>query len=363
MTAFATPVVLFVFNRPAPLRRLLDVLAEVRPALLLVVADGPRADQPGDAARCAAVRALVERVGWSCEIRRHYADANLGCDRRVASGIDWVLGQVEEAIFLEDDLLPDPSFFAWCAAMLARYRDVVGVLQVAGRNELVRWDGAGNDHHLIHRVAPLGWATWRRAWKAAGRVELPGDMAAISVQAERCRLDPLVAEHFGLLRSLAARGALDSWDGQWALRRAMLGALSVVPPVNLIAHDIFDADATHCRFAGDLRRLQPAGRAPALATARLAAPDLRLDRWALLLDLMATYRDPAMLARLSRAPALIADERLRHHLAPFAARADAAAALRHLRRFATDPSALDPLIALLRDDVADWPASRPARSG
>src|SRR5258706_16447042 len=154
MSAFATPVVLFVFNRPELLRRLLAVLAAVRPAMLLVVADGPRARHPDDAARCAAVRALVEQVGWPCEIHRLYAATNVGCDPRIASGIEWALSRFEEAIFVEDDHLPDPSFFSWCAAMLARYRDDTTVLQVTGRNELGQCDGNAGDHHLIQPANP-----------------------------------------------------------------------------------------------------------------------------------------------------------------------------------------------------------------
>ncbi len=360
MTAFKTPVALFVYNREAPLRRLLGVLANVRPALLLIVADGPRATHPGDAARCAAVRALVERVDWPCEIRRRYADENLGCHRRVASGIDWVFGEVEEAIFVEDDLLPDPSFFGWCAAMLDRYRDVPRVLQAVGRNELVRWDGAQCDHHLVHRVNPFGWATWRRAWAAGRQVALPGDPAAIAAQVADGTLDPLVAEHYAMLNRLAMRGQLDAWDSQWALRRVLLGGHTAIPSVNLVAHDIFDAEATHNRFAGDLRGLQPIGHAPAPTAGRQAKVDHRLDRWALLLDLLAAYRNPAMAEKLSRAPALIADHQLQQHLAPFAARTESVAALRHLRPLARDPAALDPLIELLDSRGSDARAGRAA---
>ena len=355
MSAFATPVVLFVFNRPELLRRLLAVLAAVRPAMLLVVADGPRARHPGDAARCAAVRALVEQIGWPCEIRRLYAATNLGCDPRIASGIAWALSQFEEAIFLEDDHLPDPSFFAWCAAMLARYRDEATVLQVAGRNELGRWDSDAGDHHLIHRANPAGWATWRRAWRSAGRVELPGDPAAIDAQVAAGRLDPLVAEHFHVMRGLVGREPSGAWDNDWLLRRALLAGLSVVPPVNLVAHVGFDADATHNRFAADIRALQPVGRAPTLVAGFRAAPDARLDRGSLLLDLMATWRDLAMVRRLARAPALAGGDLLRHYLAPFAAPDEALAALRHLRRLVPDPSALDPLIDLL--DTTQAPAA------
>ena len=94
--------------------------------------------------------------------------------------------------------------------------------------------------------------------------------------------------------------------------------------------------------------IRSAHQAPAPVPGFMAAPDPRLDRWALLLDLMATYRQPRMLARLARRPGLVSDHRLRHHLAPFAMPDEALAALRHLRRFATDPAALDPLIGLLQ---------------
>jgi len=164
----------------------------------------------------------------------------------------------------------------------------------------------------------------------------------------RGSLDPLVAQHFVMLHRLAVEGPVHGWDNQWALRCAMLGGLSVVPPVNLVAHAGFDAEATHTRFVADLRGLQPVGEAPAPVPGFVAEPDARLDRWALLLDLMATYREPRMLARLARRPGLLRDHRLRHHLAPFAMPAESLAALRHLRRFATDPAALDPLIGLLQ---------------
>ena len=363
MTAFATPVVLFVFNRPKLLRRLLAVLATVRPTLVLVVADGPRPRHDGDAASCAAVRALVERVAWPCEIRRLYADANLGCDPRIASGIDWAFGQVEEAIFLEDDHLPDPSFFSWCATMLARYRDDTTVLQVTGRNELGRWDGNAGDHHLIHRASPVGWGTWRRAWRSAARIDLPGDSAAIDAQVSSGGLDPLVAKHFRLLQDLARPDVPGPWDNDWMLRRVLLGGLSAVPPVNLVAHIGFGPGATHNRFADDIHTLQRAGRAPPPVAGFKAVPDSRLDRWSLLLDLMTTWRDLAMVRRLARAPTAAGGEMLRHHLAPFAMRDEALAALRHLRRLLPDPSALDPLIGLLDGHAAPAraaPVMRPA---
>ena len=105
------PVVVFLFNRPDTLARVVDVLRYVRPRLIWVVADGPRPDYPQDVARCRAARALVESFDWPCRVVRDFAEANMGCSARITSGLDWVFSEVAEAIVLEDDIVPDPSFF------------------------------------------------------------------------------------------------------------------------------------------------------------------------------------------------------------------------------------------------------------
>ena len=83
-----------------------------------MVADGPRANRPGEADACAATRAIIDRVDWECRVMTQYASANMGCRRRVSSGLDWVFDTVEQAIILEDDCLPDPSFFRFCEELL-----------------------------------------------------------------------------------------------------------------------------------------------------------------------------------------------------------------------------------------------------
>ena len=73
--------------------------------------DGPRSDRPEDIAKVAAVRQVIaDGVDWTCTVHYEYASENLGCRERVVSGLNRVFSQVEEAIILEDDCLPDLSF-------------------------------------------------------------------------------------------------------------------------------------------------------------------------------------------------------------------------------------------------------------
>lgn len=129
-----TPVAFLIFNRPDTTRRVFAEIAKARPPKLLVVADGPRADHPDDVEKCAAVRAIIDGIDWDCKVLTNYSDINLGCKRRVSSGLDWVFDTVEEAIILEDDCLPHPAFFRFCEEMLNKYRDDKRIAMISGDN-------------------------------------------------------------------------------------------------------------------------------------------------------------------------------------------------------------------------------------
>jgi hypothetical protein len=106
-----TPIVFFIFNRPETTAAVFNEIAKVKPAKLLVVADGPRHHKIGEVENCTLTRNVINLVDWECEVITNYADQNLGCRERVASGLKWAFEVVEEAIILEDDCLPDITFF------------------------------------------------------------------------------------------------------------------------------------------------------------------------------------------------------------------------------------------------------------
>src|SRR5678816_1211256 len=116
-----TPVGFFVFNRPETTERVFESIRAARPSSLLIVGDGARPLKVDEAERVARVREIVSRVDWPCAVKLNFSEQNLGCKRCVSSGLDWVFSQVEQAIILEDDCLPHPSFFPYCEQLLERY--------------------------------------------------------------------------------------------------------------------------------------------------------------------------------------------------------------------------------------------------
>jgi hypothetical protein len=331
MTVSDVPVVLAVYNRPEKLQRLIEIIAQHRPRLLLVIADGPKAGNAEDALRVSMVRRMLDRIDWPCEVLRRESPVNVGCDTWVPAGIDWAFEHVERAIVLEDDLIVHPQFFAWCAGLLELYGDCSQLGCVSGRNELVRWPAGGSDHVLIHRGSNLGFGTWRRAWQAARSVELPGPDDAIAAQVACGSVDPVVADHFEWLRVLSRAGIHLGWDTRWELQRSVRGMLSAVSATNLVVHGGYDEEATHDWNPEGLQSVQPL-LAPVDRRGQVPhVPDHTLDRWSLYVALASVCRDPRMAVRLARSHNLVTDGRTRHHLAPFMSHSDFGGALAHLR--------------------------------
>ena len=241
-----TPVILIVFNRPELTRRVFARVAEAKPKRLLIIADGPRAGREGEPERCAEVRAIVSAVDWPCRVERNYADANLGCRRRVISGLDWAFEQVDEAIILEDDVLPDPTFFPYCEQMLDRYRAEDRVAMVTGFNIGADVAEAPHSYYFSALTHIWGWATWRRAWQhydermtAWPEVRRAGALEEVFREPSALRYWTPILE--GMYRGTGP----NTWDYQWMFANIASGRLSVTPAVNLVENIGFGAEATH----------------------------------------------------------------------------------------------------------------------
>jgi hypothetical protein len=245
--SFDVPVLLITFRRPEPTAAVLAALRRVRPTRLHVAGDGPRPDRPDDAAGVAATRATVAReVDWPTEVRTRYHDENLGCRRGVVDAIDWFLSEVGEGIILEDDCVPHPDFFGYCAELLERYRDDERVWCISGDNSAGIGLAGDASYGFVRSPQIWGWATWARAWANYDR-DLDGWAAVRGTSVVRRLLpDPveraIVVE---LLDRLRDEGEPDTWDYQW-LASCLLGdGLCAVPRANLVSNVGFGPDATH----------------------------------------------------------------------------------------------------------------------
>jgi hypothetical protein len=249
------PVAFIIFNRPDLTERVFTEIARARPAKLLVIADGPRPGYEGEADRCAAAREIIERIDWPCEVSKNYSERNLGCAHRVASGLEWVFEQVEEAVILEDDCLPHPAFFKYCDDLLEYYRDDERVMHISG-DQFIHPTGTTPFSYSFSRYClSWGWATWRRAFRY-----YDFQITSWPTLRERQWLSDILGDEravnhwttiFDLTFSDVER--VNTWDFQWVFACWAQCGVSVLPEVNLVSNIGYRADATHTRDTADRR--------------------------------------------------------------------------------------------------------------
>ena len=231
----STPVAFMIFNRPEMTARVFAAIRQARPSMLLVVADGPRPNRPGEAEQCVAARAVIDQVDWECQVLTNFAETNLGCGRRISSGITWVFEQVEEAIILEDDCLPHSDFFPFCASLLDKYRNDERIMMIGGTNFLGQF--ASPSSYIFSRYFAIwGWATWRRAWQKYS-FTLPG-WESYKAQRQVAYFYPqrYMVDHITTLFDLIQQKRIDTWDIQWFYACLFNNGLCIAPPANLIAN-------------------------------------------------------------------------------------------------------------------------------
>ena len=152
-------VIYIVYNRPNLTKITFKAIQKYKPKKLFIVCDGPK--NVFDKTKVEAVQKLVNNIDWKCDVYKNYSKINLGCKKRVVSGINWAFNFIDCAIILEDDCLASGSFFKFCETALRVFYNKNEVMHISG------------SHLLDKKMNPFfskypyiwGWATWKRAWK------------------------------------------------------------------------------------------------------------------------------------------------------------------------------------------------------
>ena len=254
--SLSTPVAFIIFNRPDTAERVFEAIRQAKPQQLLVVADGPRIDRPDEVEKCAATRAVIDRVDWECEVLTNYSDINLGCKRRFSSGIDWVFSLVEEAIILEDDCVPAASFFQFCQTLLEKYRYDDRIMHIGGTNLQFGQRRTPYSYYFSKYAGVWGWASWRRAWQKHDIDLKSWEEFKESKAIRSIHTNPYEQKYWLERLDLVHQGKIDPWDYQWNYSCWSQGGLAIVPEVNLITNIGFRPDATNTKHDSPLSALQ-----------------------------------------------------------------------------------------------------------
>lgn len=243
-------VLMIFFNRPDTLEKVFAKVREAKPEKLYLAQDGPRNDN--DLENIMKCREIVDNIDWECEVHKDYLEKNIGCGMRPQTAISNVLKNEESVIILEDDCVPDLSFFNYCDEMLERYKDDDRICYISGLNHFEYWD-CDSDYFFTKTGAIWGWATWARVWNKYYDYKLQNVKDGYELQVVGMQFQDNYAankriKHWKEAKKLIESGEkISFWDNQWGYVKYSQNMLVIVPKYNLIRNVGVGDTSTHAQ--------------------------------------------------------------------------------------------------------------------
>lgn len=241
-----TPVAFIIFNRPDTTKQVFEKIREYQPKELFVIADGPRMGRPQEKELCEEARTAIN-VDWDCNVTYIYSDENLGCQKRISSGLDIVFATVEQAIILEDDCVPHMGFFPYCEDLLEKYENADNIMVISGNNFQNKNFTIPNSYYFSQYGHIWGWATWRRAWKYFDVNMKDWPKVKKENKLKSMFDDSFARMYWEDIFEKTYNKKIDSWAYPWLLAIWSNNGLGIIPKRNLVSNIGFGVNATHTK--------------------------------------------------------------------------------------------------------------------
>jgi len=164
MKSKKTAVIVFAYNRPSHLKRVLIAVenAKIKNDIYLIL-DGPK--NKIDSVNQEDIILSIKRFSKNlCKIIKR--KKNLGLQESIIKGIDHVTRKYDSVIVLEDDVIPYKGFFEFVTKSLKKFRNDNNISTICGY-QFPNFTKAKNE--IIPLALPnfisWGWAIWSDKWR------------------------------------------------------------------------------------------------------------------------------------------------------------------------------------------------------
>lgn len=235
-------VLLIFFARPDTFAKVFERVREAKPKTLLLWQDGPRKGNEKDLIGIEACRKIAENIDWECEVHRNYHEENMGCDPSTFLSHKWAFSIVDKCIVLEDDFLPDLSFFPYCKELLDKYENDERINHICGFNMVGESKDCDSDY-LFWYTGSGAWASWRRVaegWDSS--YSFIND--EYSLKNAKARIGNMFNDSERALRRHAKSGKA-FWESILGFDCILNNRVAIIPKINLVSNIGQTEGSTH----------------------------------------------------------------------------------------------------------------------
>lgn len=241
MNGAPAPVLVFAYNRPDHLRKVLESLernAEAAASVLYVYCDGPKADASDETkANIAAVRKVAAEKKWCGEVHVVAAGSNRGLAASVTGGVEDVLAEHGKVIVLEDDAVCSKYFLEYMNRSLDLYEANEDVISIAGY--LYPVTEQLPDTFFLKGADCIAWATWSRGWKYF-RYDASLLLSDIELSGAKDHFEFNHSYPYVQMLRDQVEGKIDSWAIRWYASAYLAGKYTLYPGRSMVRNIGFD---------------------------------------------------------------------------------------------------------------------------
>lgn len=227
-------ILFMTFNRLDTSEQVFEQIKIAKPPRLYLASDGARKQVEGESEKVEAVRNwLLSNIDWDCEVKTLFREENLGCGKAVGGAITWFFENEKNGIILEDDCVPNQSFFRFCEELLDKYVDDKRIWQISGMNPLIQSEM--KDSYYFAKVAQCwGWATWADRW---AKFDLDINMQKFGFENLKNFSERFCVKiHWFNVMKRLEKDPYNTWDYQWVFAIAKENGLCINPAKNMITN-------------------------------------------------------------------------------------------------------------------------------
>lgn len=240
------PIILFAFNRLAPLKKTIKSLLlneEAKDSILYIFVDGARVEKPLEKEKVQAVQSYVKEIKGFKSVHYFFCEQNKGLGNSIIQGVGQIINQYGKAIVLEDDLILSSNFLSFMNEGLKHYQENKKVFSICGWGPKIRVPANYNANtYFCVRSNSWGWGTWADRWNSVDW-ELTDWNACKKNKWKFNKWGG--SDCFSMLNDWK-KGRNKSWAIRFTYAQFIQDKFSLFPFISKVDNKGFDDDATNC---------------------------------------------------------------------------------------------------------------------
>lgn len=239
------PILYLFYNRIEKTKLSFAIIQKIKPSKLYLASEGPK--NCADKIDVIKVRDYVIRnINWDCKVEKLFYKENKGLKRGISNSITWFFNKEQFGIILEDDLLPEISFFKYASELLKYYKKKKNIGMISANNFV---GSITKDSYYFSKFASCwGWATWADRWNRYYDVDMK-KWRNVRIGKKKFFFKKKEKNLIKIF-DLVYENKINTWDYQWMFAMLNNNLLQITPNINLVKNIGFGKNATntHSKF-------------------------------------------------------------------------------------------------------------------